>query len=529
MKHCPNCGVALEFENPKFCPECGFSLAKEKRENVPSPEDSEEELRTSIFELGNKLEEVVEKIYRSRGYATERRQRLMGGSGTRSEIDIVARKSNRIIAIECKNYVAPVGIDKVRDFNQKLQDLGLQGHFIAYSGFTDGASQFAQSQNIETIDRSELMEKWLAISIGRGECVRGEELTLECALPLNVTFDEAKSLSLLNSEKIKVIDAELIFRPYFSIDYSFRAQVKDPTKKLHKFKDEDTVFVDAVDGEVLNPFPERGFGLIKTIKDVASKTARAENERTKKMLRELKGSAEPTKYSLEIMDDYKANKVKPLINPSQAMSAGLNYIIERNTRKINYTPKSQGDTIFPETKSITYVPKRRDIRIGSRDLILVPRWSIEFEAFNKSYRKEIFACSGTVLEDTISSCPNHVSIGAITFGSHRTVAVCEVCGQSLCQGHVKKCAICGKWLCEKDGIDCGICNKRFCKEHEILACPICHEPICESCSTVCSICGTTFGINHANSCDVCEKTICPNCTVVSGLIRKNRKCVKCAN
>ena len=26
MKHCPECGVALN-KSPKFCPECGFSLA----------------------------------------------------------------------------------------------------------------------------------------------------------------------------------------------------------------------------------------------------------------------------------------------------------------------------------------------------------------------------------------------------------------------------------------------------------------------------------------------------------------------
>jgi hypothetical protein len=375
LKFCPSCGAKLKFEDAKFCSECGKSLSESvETKGISQKEYDEENLKASIFELGTKLEEVVEKIYRAKGYTTERRQRLMGESGTLSEIDVVAKKGSRTIAIECKNYSYPVGIDKLRDFNQKLQDLSFQGVFISLNGLTEGAAQFAQSQHIETMDSSELMEKWWRIYVGRGENVRGQSITLESALPLNISYLQATRIDLLNREKIKVSDAELIFHPYFSIEYLFKAQVKDPTRRLHKFEDTDTLFVDALDGRVLNASPEKGLGLLKAIKRITS----------------------------------------------------------------------------------------------------------------------------------------------------------EVCGQSLCDSHVKTCPICKKWLCEEDGIECAVCKNRFCKEHQLLSCSICNKPLCNSCAVVCPICGTKYGVDHVTTCDNCKRNICPNCVTITGFIRKTRTCKKCA-
>ena len=97
-KFCPNCGAKLAFENAKFCGECGFVLqARADSEEIaqevvpqesPDEEEEKEDLRVSIFELGNRLEEVVEKIFKAKGFETERRKRLEGKSGTRSEIDM---------------------------------------------------------------------------------------------------------------------------------------------------------------------------------------------------------------------------------------------------------------------------------------------------------------------------------------------------------------------------------------------------------------------------------------------------------
>jgi hypothetical protein len=527
VKFCPNCGAELPFQQAKFCSECGFSLVGyAAEEDVPEKShgnqtQTSEALVISISELGKKLEEVVEKIFISRGYSTQRRQRIIGESGTRSEIDIIAQKGNKKIAIECKNYSHAAGIEKVRDFSEKLRDLELDGVFIALNGLTWEAEQFAASRHIETMDSGELMEKWWAISVGRGESIKGQSLSLEYALPLNVSFVQATKINLLNKEKVRVSDVELIFHPYFFAEYIFQAQFRDPTKELHDFQDSDILFVDALDGKVLNPFPEKGYGIITAIKKMSSSSFRAENARTQNLLLELRNKSPSTRYDIQITEDYRASKLKPAISLKQALQAAIDFIMQTHTYEIEYTTKDGED------HSITYVPKRSEIRILRKDVVIVPRWSIEFEAFNKGYRREVLACSGFILEDTMLYCPNHFQIGAFRFSKKQAIAVCEVCGQSLCEDHVQLCPICNKWLCEEDGIECAICRKRFCHEHRLLTCPICGAPICNSCAEVCPICHVTYGANHAVVCDQCKQTVCPNCIVTTGFIRKSRTCKRC--
>ena len=531
---CPDCGTKLIFSDAKFCPKCGYALKAKvvlEEEIVEDKGAKTKSLKASIYELGNRLEEVVEKIFRAKGYKTERRQRLQGKSGTRSEIDVIAKKSGRVIAVECKNYSSPVGIDKLRDFAQKLQDLGSEwnGIFVSYRGFTDGAAQFAQFRNIETWGHDEISEKWLTISVGRGESRKGQSLTLEYAMPLNVDFAQATQTRLQNKDKVKTSEAELIYHPYFAIQYSFKGQVKDPTKKLHKFEDRDTLFVDALDGNVLNPLPVKGASILtKAIKVVTSASARAETERNKKLLHELNSYSPLREYSLSIKDNYAVNKLKPIITPRQAVQSCIDFITEKNTREISYHPKTDDDSLFQMSKKKTYIPKRRDIRIRRKDVVVVPRWSLNFDSFAKSYSKEIFACSGEVLEDTLSHCPKHFKLGAVKIVSKRTIAVCEVCGQSLCENHVKRCPICNKWLCEEHGIECSACQSLFCEEHMTLVCPICNSYICNSCVTECPICNLQYGVDHAVTCSRCRTNVCKNCVTTTGFIRKTRTCKKCA-
>jgi hypothetical protein len=532
-KFCPNCGVKLEFEDAKFCPECGFNLTKgtvSTRVTVQKNEANEAELSGSVFDLGNKLEQVVEKILQASGYETERRRKLQGTSGTLSEIDIIGKKTDKTVAVECKNYSEPIGIDEIRSFAYKLKDLGhgWKGIFVAYNGFTDGAAKLAENENIERWDHGEISEKWLALSVGRVASYKGQSVDLKSALPLNINFDQASQINLLNKDKVKVSNVELIYHPYYTIEYIFKALFKDPTRETHKFEDRDTLFVDALDAHILNPMPEKGLGMVKKVlKVIASKSAHAENERNKKLIQELKHNKALGAYSLNIKDDYTVSNLKPVVTPRQATESCIDFIIEKNTTEVTYYPKSKDDEYFQESESVTYIPKRRDISIIRRDIVLVPRWSADFDAFGMSYNKEILGCSGMPLEDTLSLCPKHFKIGAIAIVSKRAIAVCETCGLSLCEDHVKQCPVCNKWLCEEHGVECSECKKRFCKEHIAMICPTCGSPLCDSCATVCPICNKKYGKHHAVSCDQCGTIVCPNCVSTTGLIWKKRTCKKC--
>jgi len=523
---CPDCGNKLSDPNPNFCPNCGNPLTPKTPSNpdisslsIPVTIDEDEEIKASIAELGNKLEEVVEIILRKQGYETERRKRLRGKSGTLSEIDVVANKSGSLLAVECKNYSTPVGIEKIRDFSQKLMDLGFQGLFVAYNGFTQGASTFAQSQSIETWDHDELSEKLLMTSVGRAG-KKGELSTIENALSLNIDFDQASRLDLVNKDNVKIANADLIFHPYFAFEYLYKVRVRDPSDKVHKLEAEDTIFVDGIDGRILNPKPSEGMGLVKKAFRLAvSKEARADNSRINALLDELYENDTVSQYTLSVQDNYAVNDIDPIISISQAVDIAYDYIIDMNTEDIPYS------TDDGEELEMTYIPKRRDIMILTREKVSVPRWSINFESFGRNYSREILACSGKVLEDTLIHCPKHFRLGGII--SKKSFAVCEICGMNLCKDHAKQCPKCEKWICEDHGTECSSCENRYCKDHINNICPICELPICSACMVNCPICRKNYGKDHTLVCDKCGKKACPDCIEVKGLVRKSRTCRRC--
>jgi len=163
--------------------------------------------KTSIHELGTKLEECVETILVGMGFQTERRKRIKGKiSGVLHEIDVIARKGDICWAVECKNLKSRVGKELIQKFHSTLQDLGPKwnGIFISYKGFTQPAEEYAEHFNIKRWDPERLKEEWFAVSIGRAEyATLGKKKTVKNALPLNFNFSQATKLTLLNKDKIR--------------------------------------------------------------------------------------------------------------------------------------------------------------------------------------------------------------------------------------------------------------------------------------------------------------------------------------
>ena len=518
---CPNCGSKLQIPNPNFCSGCGLSLKKEAE-----IEEEPKKIGFSIQELGRMLEETVEKIYAAKGYKTERDKKIKGESGERHEIDIIAKKGSRICAIECKNYANPVGIEHVRNFHDKLMDISADwnGVFVSFSGFTEPAENYAEKCNIQRMDRDELAVKFLAISVGRAAyATQGSTITLENAMPLKVDFSEATKIDLKNKEKISLAEKPVLsYHPYFVVLYSYYTKFKDPTRNVHTFKDAGEVFVDGLDARVLNPPPTKALGTMKrTLKLIASKKERKENQRNKKLFQELRNRTSIREYDITVKQDYRVQNVEPVVNKRSIIKAAVEYIREKNIITVKYTTKEQEEKIIVVHKTVRHVPKRSDINIKSITLVRVPKWHITFEAVNKIYSRERLAHSGTILEDTLKGCPKH---RVLKKGS---IAVCEICGQALCEEHVFQCPICGKWLCEEHGAFCGNCGRLFCNEHIATTCVICGKPLCSDCKIICPICRQEYGKKHSVRCDECSREGCPNCAESRGLIRKKYICKDC--
>lgn len=483
-------------------------------------------VKRAAYELGVKFEECVEKILAARGYKTQRRVRVKGKKQVAHEIDVLARKGKRVIIVECKNWKAPVGKEVVMKLESVLRDLGAGyvGIIASYAGFTSDARAFAERSGIRLWERDYLVEEYFKVEVGRVECASlGRPVKVENALPLKVDFWSAAETNLKNQDKIK-IRGVLSFHPYYVVSYVFHGKFKDPVGNRYTFDDEGEVFVDALDGSVLNPVFPAGLGeaVIQKLTRVISREKRERDKRIEMLMDEIdEGLDSVSNYSVEVGENYEVEKLPAHVNKQACVKAAKDYIIEVNTEEITYTVDEE-EGLFSETETVTYVPKARDIKIRRVALVYVPKWKISYDAFGRVYSREVFAFSGEVLEDSIRFCPKHFKLRR-----RETVAVCEVCGVALCSDHIFQCPICGKWLCEEHGVFCGSCDRIFCEEHNLETCELCGEPVCDDCRRVCRICGVVCGVKHMRVCSVCGEEACEKCTVTKGFIRRKTVCRNC--
>jgi Holliday junction DNA helicase RuvB len=105
---------------------------------------------------GLQFEEFVAGLFRKQGYAVE----ITQGSGDHG-IDLLMRKDQQVVAVQCKRWNAPVGESVVRDFLGSIMSVGASlGYIVASSTFTSKAYSFAQEKPIKLIDLDALLE-WL--------------------------------------------------------------------------------------------------------------------------------------------------------------------------------------------------------------------------------------------------------------------------------------------------------------------------------------------------------------------------------
>ena len=293
------------------------------------------------------------------------------------------------------------------------------------------------------------------------------------------------------------------------------ARWNDPTKKQHKFSDEGSVYIDAIDGRILNEG-----GITSSIKKLFS----SEEKVSSSLINELKYVKDATSYKI-FPDPYQVIVNEPDIQDRFARKLAVDWIIDKNTKTIRYQPKSS-ESIF-DMKSVTFTPRRKQVMIKKVSFLYVPKWSVTFLSQGIDYNREVYAFSGTTIEDTLEYCPKHLQIGALKFRSKKTVAVCDICGQALCEEHLGECPVCGKWVCGECGVQCEVCGQTFCNGHISDTCSICGQALCENCVQYCPICGSIYGIKHQIKCENCGTNVCENCSESKGWIRKKHYCKNC--
>ncbi|MGV1009495.1 MAG: restriction endonuclease [Dermatophilaceae bacterium] len=116
---------------------------------------------SSAAERGHALEQQVAAYFTSHGYQVETNRVLIGRSGGRHEVDVLAEKSDALtsfrIAVECKAWNSPIEKDVVSKLHYVMTDLGLhKGIIISLAGTRSGADTAAGSLGIEVWGPDEL-------------------------------------------------------------------------------------------------------------------------------------------------------------------------------------------------------------------------------------------------------------------------------------------------------------------------------------------------------------------------------------
>jgi hypothetical protein len=436
VKFCPECGSQLPLGQANFCPNCGKSLWDVTESSGTFEEQKEATVQsgqTAIYSLGVKLEQMVEQIMKNKGFSTERRIKLRGQSGVLHEIDVLAKRENGVLAVECKNYgeARLVGIKEIRDFQSKLQDLSQINHamFVTNIKFTSEAAEYAKHSQIELWDGEKLSRDFYLLNLGRlgsNGTASTASTVLDCALPIKTQHNEVTKLLLVNPH-ITVIETTLDLHPYYVFEY--QADVKKGLLRRSETECGHRI-VDATNKKIIE-----GIKNDTRYREYAqSYFSKKEDQNQEEELEEILDQIEKTEmiegiktiqwtsqYKIEYSSAYAINKLECKLPPN----AAERMVLEDVVRKKN----AEDD----------------DVLIKESSLIYVPKWSINIRSKETLYRREVLAASETVLIDEIMFCPKEFYEKRPS--NKKTYAVCEECGWAYCYNHIS--LINDAYYCEK--------------------------------------------------------------------------------
>src|SRR5215831_14581227 len=106
------------------------------------------------------FKEFTESLFREMGYTVE----ITPGTSD-DGIDLLLRKNNQLIGVQCKRWNTPVTEPIIRDFYSAIRSSEAQsGYVITTSTFTSHAYSFAEGKPIQLVD----LEALLDLATGRG-------------------------------------------------------------------------------------------------------------------------------------------------------------------------------------------------------------------------------------------------------------------------------------------------------------------------------------------------------------------------
>lgn len=363
-------------------------------------------MATARSEPGNFVVDMVCDVCRVEGFEVEKNAETGDSPGNIVDILASRKKGKKIqkIAFECWEGTGQVDGKEVERFAARLKSLGIDnGIYVSPKGFVGNAEFMARKLGIELWDLAKLKERVQNIKAPERHRVPG---TLPVA---RATATRILAHGLVNGNFLKFASMpRLEFRPYYFASF----QIDDGGRRLAA----GTVVFDGVDGRPC---------------DAAVLEGRLDN-------------LPSTGFFVDCLELEPSTGSMPKLPPELEMKNSVTIAPAGVTDEM--VRAKVGDILAGNQMKVTEV-----------QLLHVPIVTVEMVAAGRSYRKILQAATGKMIWDDTQKC---------SYCDHRSRAICEVCGGTVCGDHERICSSCRKNLCTECVVTKGIVNK-------ISVCPTC--------------------------------------------------------
>jgi hypothetical protein len=343
---------------------------------------------------------MVCDVCRVEGFEVEKNART--GDSPSYFVDILASRTKgkkvQKVAFECWEGTSQVEGREIEKFAARLKTLGIQsGIYVSPKGFAGNAEFMARKLGVELWDLARLKERVENIKAPERHKVPG---TLPVA---RAAASRILAHGLENGTFLKLSSMpKLEFRPYFFAKF----QIDNGRKKLAQ----GVLVFDGVDGRVCDATLFEGH-----LEDLPS-----------------------TGFFVDCLEIESSTGSMPKLPPELEM---------KNTVTVAPAGVTE-DMIRSKTKEA--VSGRDEVTVTGVELLHIPIVTVEMLAAGKSYRKILQAATGTMIWDDTQKC---------SLCDHRSKAICEACGGTVCTEHERTCSSCRKHLCTDCVVTKGIVNK----------------------------------------------------------------------
>jgi hypothetical protein len=168
---------------------------------------------------------------------------------------------------------------------------------------------------------------------------QAESIIMDEALPINVTYESATSVALVNPSSLTISKTTLSFHPYYVFDYKLRTARIDRSGKSHMIIDEGARIVDALNGKILyqdvttskNQIPDL---FSKMSRDSLYKEAVLNDIEEIAVIHDLLNIKPELHYEMRRLPNYLLEVLEPILPAKAAKSMILGEIVEDNTKNI---------------------------------------------------------------------------------------------------------------------------------------------------------------------------------------------------